>query len=189
MTVFVAFPALLPMAQYDPFINPFDSDIASAGRALGGLPGWQVIAIKWVVAAVALFVFSFLFGKRLRFRGMVPLLTAALIIAPLFILVGPTMKLLSLSIGGRLGHLGLALLTSTALYSIGIVVCGYVVPDFEVEQIAVAVAVAALMSLTSWGISMLLGGGGVSLMAAPLVLAPAWGAARPPACRRIRPPS
>ena len=42
----------------------------------------QEIAIKWVVTAVGIYIFSFLFGKRVQMRGLTAALTVALIIAP-----------------------------------------------------------------------------------------------------------
>ena len=53
-----------------------------------------LVGIKWGVSAVALLLFSFLFGKRIRFDGVVPILIMACVVAPAYIFVAPLIDLL-----------------------------------------------------------------------------------------------
>jgi len=170
------------------FINPFSGEVGSFRGAVSSLPDPARIGIKWVVSIVALLLFSFLFGKRVRYQGVLALATVALIVAPAHMLVGPIATALHLPSPDSTVTI---LLVTTALNAVLLYLCSFLVPDFEIDHFAVALALAALMALFGHALSIYTGDQRFSLsVAAPLAfgLAPrTYGAAR--LCRPSSRPS
>jgi uncharacterized membrane protein YvlD (DUF360 family) len=101
----------------------------------------QVIAIKWIVTAVGIYVFSFLFGKRVQMRGLTAALTVALLIAPANVFL----KEIATQFGLPTSRLVLFIL-NVVLNGVLLYAATYIVPDFRVESLSVAVALALLIS-------------------------------------------
>jgi hypothetical protein len=154
--------SLLPLAAGpNDLINPFEGDIDGARGLAGNLPAFTLIAIKWAVSAAALFSISFFFGKRIRFRGVAPILVAAVFVAPAHMLVAPLAELARIPYAqGAIQTLAI----STLLYSVLLMVASSAVADFEVENFAMAVVVGALMAVFGLAVSLALGDQRFSLM-------------------------
>ncbi len=107
----------------------------------------QVIAIKWIVTAIGIYIFSFLFGKRVQMRGLTAALTVALIIAP------ANVFLKEIAAQFELPDTRLALFILNVILN-GVLIYGatYIVPDFRIESLSVAIALSLLISAMTLGL-------------------------------------
>lgn len=108
----------------------------------------HVAAIKWVVTAVGIYIFSFLFGKRVQMRGLTAALTVALIIAPANVFL----KEIATQFGLPDTRLALFIL-NVVLNGVLLYGATYIVPDFRIESLSVAVALALLISAMTLGLA------------------------------------
>jgi uncharacterized membrane protein YvlD (DUF360 family) len=155
-------------ADSNDMINPFKEDVGSFRGALANMPDPARIGIKWVVSIVALLLFSFMFGKRVRYQGVLAFVTVALIVAPAYMLVPLLITTLHLPSPDSTVTI---LLATTFVNAVLLYTCSYIVPDFEIDHFAVAVALAALMALFGHALSIYTGDQRFSVsVAAPLGL-------------------
>jgi len=128
-----------------------------------GGPAGEFVA-KWVVSALAMFGLSFLFGKKVRYQGFIPVIIVALIIAPAHLLVPYLIPVLHLpQPDSTLTHFSVTVVLYAALiYGVSVIV-----PEFEVENFAVALALAGLMAGVSILLSWVIGDQRFSLVSLP----------------------
>jgi uncharacterized membrane protein YvlD (DUF360 family) len=107
----------------------------------------QVVAIKWIVTAVGIYIFSFLFGKRVQMRGLTAALTVALLIAPANVFLKEIATQFGLPDTRLVLFIVNVVLNGVLLYG-----ATYIVPDFRIESLSVAIALALLISAMTLGL-------------------------------------
>lgn len=110
------------------------------------------MVLRLLVNAVALLVVAHLFPALIEVKGVLGALAAALVMGLVNALVKPFVILFTLPL--TVVTFGLFLLVVNALM---LLLVSWIVPGFEVKGFWEAVGASILLSLVSWGLSLLVG--------------------------------
>jgi uncharacterized membrane protein YvlD (DUF360 family) len=108
------------------------------------MPPMSVIVTKWVIMAVLIYVLSFFFGKRVRMRGLIPVFTVAIVIAPANVFLKEIAE--AMNIPDKMFYL---FAFAVALNAVILYGATFIVPDFHIENFAVAVGMALLFAVAA----------------------------------------
>jgi uncharacterized membrane protein YvlD (DUF360 family) len=112
------------------------------------MPPLRVLIIRWFILAVLIYLLPFLFGKRVRMRGIMPAFTVALIIAPANTFLVEIADIFS--IPDRIIYLLIFAVIMNAALLYG---ATWIVPDFHIENFSVAIGLALLLAICALLIS------------------------------------
>jgi uncharacterized membrane protein YvlD (DUF360 family) len=108
------------------------------------MPPIKIILIKWAVMAALIYVLSFFFGQRVKMHGLIPAFTVAIVIAPANVFLKEIAQ--ALNIPDKTAYLFVFAVVMNAVILYG---ASFVVPDFRIENFAVAVGMSVLFAVAA----------------------------------------
>jgi len=106
--------------------------------------GLKEIGIKLAINAVLLYGLALLCGGRIKFRGLVPVLSVAIFLVPLNVFAPALTRAIGLP-----DRLAYVFATSVVSNGAMLYALSYAIPRFSVENFRVALAFAAIMGAVS----------------------------------------
>jgi len=100
----------------------------------------KLILIKLVANAALLYGLALLCGGRIKFRGIVPVLSVAIFIVPLNVFMVELVGLVGITATPLSVFVAAILCNGVMLYALS-----YIIPRFTVENLPIAIAFAAIM--------------------------------------------
>jgi len=104
----------------------------------------EQIAVMLAVNAVLLYGLTFLFGGRIKFGGIVPVLSVVVLLVPINVFMREILRAVGLPDQVHYVFLGAVVLNGVMLYALS-----YIIPRVTVETLGAAVAFSLLMGLVS----------------------------------------
>jgi uncharacterized membrane protein YvlD (DUF360 family) len=104
----------------------------------------EQIAVMLAVNAVLLYGLTFLFGGRIKFGGIVPVLSVVVFLVPINVFMREILRVVGLPDQVHYVFLGAVVLNGVMLYALS-----YIIPRVTVETLGAAVAFSLLMGLVS----------------------------------------
>ena len=104
----------------------------------------EQIAVMLAVNAVLLYGLTFLFGGRIKFGGIVPVLSVVVLLVPINVFMREILRAVGLPDQVHYVFLGAVVLNGVMLYALS-----YIIPRVTVETLRAAVAFSLLMGLVS----------------------------------------
>jgi len=104
----------------------------------------EQIAVMLAVNAVLLYGLTFLFGGRIKFGGIVPVVSVVVFLVPINVFMREILRAVGLPDQVHYVFLGAVVLNGVMLYALS-----YIIPRVTVETLGAAVAFSLLMGLVS----------------------------------------
>jgi len=104
----------------------------------------NLILMKLAANAVLLYGLALVCGGRIRFGGIIPVLSVAIFLVPVNVFILDIHEAFGLP-----GQPGYVFLSSVVLNGVILYLLSYVIPRFTVETFGIALAFAALLGLVS----------------------------------------